>query len=119
MGRTYIQKRKNSIIKSKSHFHTWTCQIIQPRMGDNTYFFTLSESAINAIKKPQLVQKIAALKGKVIVDADISNLCCQISKLNDIISQMHSTNEKIRSELSVVKNFNTKLEEPIINPEEN
>ena len=50
-GRTYIQKRKNSILKSKSNFNTWTSQINQIRMGDNTNLFTLSESAANAIKK--------------------------------------------------------------------
>ena len=72
-------------------------------MGDNTNLFTLSESAINAIKKPELVQKIIALKGKVIVDSDISNLSNQISKLNDTIFQLHSTNEKISSDLLVVK----------------
>ena len=88
-------------------------------MGDNTYLFTLLESAIKAIKKPELVQKIIALKGKVIVDADISNLCRQISKLNDTISQLHSRNEKNRSELAVVKNVNTKLEERIISLEKN
>ena len=84
-GRTYIQKYKNSILKLKSHFPTWTCQIIQIRMGDNTSLFALSESAINAIKKAELVQKIIALKGKVIADTDISNLCSQILKLNDRI----------------------------------
>ena len=71
-------------------------------MGDNSNLFSLSESTISAIKKPELVQKIIALKGKVIVNADISNLCSQISKLNDTLSQLHSTNEKIRSELAVV-----------------
>ena len=90
-GRTYIQKCKNSILKSKSHFPTWTCQFGQIRMGDNT---------INAIKKPELVQKIITLKGKVIVDSVISNLCKQISKPNDTISQLHSTNKKI-SDLTV------------------
>ena len=95
----------------------WTslCQI---GMGNNTNLFTLSESAINAIKKPELVQKIIALKGKVIMDSDISNLCNQISKLNDTISQLHSTNEKIRSDLTVVKNVNAKLEEQIISLEQ-
>ena len=78
----------------------------------------MSKSAINAIKKPELVQKIIALKGKVIVDSDISNLCNQISKLNDTISQLHSTNEKIRSDLTVVKNVNAKLEEQIISLEQ-
>ena len=112
-GRTYIQKRKNSILKSKSHFPTWTSQLGQIRMGDNTNLFTLSKSAINAIKKPELVQKIIALKGKVIMDSDISNLCNQISRLNDTISQLHSTNKKITSDLLVVKNVNAKLEEQI------
>ena len=95
----------------------WTslCQI---GMGNNTNLFTLSESAINAIKKPELVQNIIALKGKVIMDSDISNLCNQISKLNDTISQLHSTNKKIRSDLTVVKNVNTKLEEQIISLEQ-
>ena len=87
-------------------------------MGDNTNLFTLSESAINAIKKPELVQKIIALKGKVIVDSDISNLCNQISKLNDTISQsqLHSTNQKV-SDLTNAKNVNAKLEEQIISLE--
>ena len=110
-GRTYIQKRKNSILKSKSHFPAWTCQNNQIRMGDNTNLFTLPESAINVIKKPELVQKIIALKGKVIMDSDISDLCNQILKLNDTITQLHSTNEKTRSVLAVVKNVNTRLEE--------
>ena len=65
------------------------------------------------------MQKIIALKGKVIVDADISNFCSQISRLNDTISQLHSANEKIRSEMAVVKIVNTKLEERIITLEKN
>ena len=88
-------------------------------MGDNNNLFTFSESAINAIKKPGLVQKIIVLKGKVIMDSDISNLCNQIPKLNDTITQLHSTNKKIRSELAVAKNVNTKLEQQIINLEKN
>ena len=65
------------------------------------------------------MQKIVALKRKVIADAGVSNLCNQISKLSDTISQLHSTNEKIRSELVVVKNVKTKLEERIICLEKN
>ena len=60
-----------------------------------------------------------ALKGKVIVDSDSYNLCKQRSKLNDTISQLHSTNGKIRSKLAVVKNVNTKLEERTISLEKN
>ena len=88
-------------------------------MGDNANLFILSESAINAIKKPTLVQKIIALKEKIIVGSDISNLCNQISKLNDAISQLHSTKEKIKSELVVAKNVNRKLEERITSLEKN
>ena len=99
------------------HFPLWACQFGQIRMGDNTNLFNLSESAINAIKKPQLVQKIIALKGKVIMDSDISNLCNQISKLNDTISQLHLTNKKIRSDLTVAKNVNAKMEGRIISLE--
>ena len=115
----YIQKLKNSILKSKSHFPMWTSHFGQTRMGDNTNLFTLSESVINVMKKPELVQKIITLKRKAIVDSDTSNLCNQILKLNDTISQsqLHSTNKKIIIDLTVVKNVNTKLEERIISLE--
>ena len=79
-------------------------------MGDNTTLSNLSESAINATKKPELVQKITALKEKVIVDTDISNVCNKMSKLIDTISQLHSTIKRIRSELAVLKNVDSKLE---------
>ena len=88
-------------------------------MGGNTNLFTLTELAINSVKEPELVRKIIALKEKVIMDSDMSNLCNQISKLNDTITQLYSTNEKIRSELAVVQNVNKKLEERIINLEKN
>ena len=49
------------------------------------------------------------------MDSNIFNLCNQILKLNDTISQLHSTNETIRSELlPVLKNVNTEMEERII-----
>ena len=53
------------------------------------------------------------------MDSDVSNLCSQISKLNDTILQLHSTNEKIINELAVAKNGNTKLEKRIISLEKN
>ena len=95
-------------------FSIWSNQNVG---GNTNWFIHQNQLAINAIKKPELVQKIIALKGKVIVDSDISNLCNQILKLNDTISQLHSPNEKIRSDLTVVKNVNAKLEERIISLE--
>ena len=88
-------------------------------MGDNTNLLTLSKSAINAIKKPELVQKIIPLKERLSWILIYQNRCNQISKLNDTISQLHCTNEKIRSELAVLKNINTKMEERIIKLEKN
>ena len=64
----------------------WACQIYQMIMDDNANLFILSESAMNAIKKLELLRKILALKGKFIVDSGISNLCNQISKLNETIT---------------------------------
>ena len=84
-------------------------------MGDNTNLFTLSELAVNAIKKPELVQKIIALKGEVIMDADISNVCNQISKLNNTVSQLYSANEKIRSDLRHANSPDFSRRLPIIN----
>ena len=51
------------------------------------------------------------MKVKAFADSDISKLFNQMCKLNETISQLHSTNEKIGSELVVVKNVNFKLEE--------
>ena len=56
------------------------------QMDDNTNLFILTESAINAIKKPDQLQKVLALKGKFIVDSGISNFCNQISKLNKTLT---------------------------------
>ena len=47
-------------------------------MGGNTKLCTLSESAINARKKPELVHKILALKGKVIVHSYIFKVVIDI-----------------------------------------
>ena len=45
------------------------------------------------------------------MDSDIYNLCNHISKVNETISQLHSTNKNIGSELAIVNNVNSKLEE--------
>ena len=56
-----------------------TCQINQMRMGDNTNLLTLSESAINAIKEPGLIQKIIALKEKVIMGSFVTKYPSTVS----------------------------------------
>ena len=54
------------------------------KMGESsTNVLNLSESALNSLKKSDLVQKILDLKGKVIVDTDLHKLSDQIHKLRD------------------------------------
>ena len=56
------------------------------RMGESsTNVLNLSESALNSLKKSDLVQKILDLKGKVIVDTDLHKLSDQIHKLTEMI----------------------------------
>ena len=55
-------------------------------MGESsTNILNLSESALNSLKKSDLVQKILDLKGKVIVDTDLHKLSDQIHKLTEMI----------------------------------
>ena len=87
-------------------------------MGESgTNILNLSESALNSLKKSDLVQKILDLKGKVIVDTDLHKLSDQIHKLTEMIDQISAENRKLTSELVITKNVNSRLEEKIINLE--
>ena len=44
----------------------------------STNILTLSESALNLLKKSDLVQMILDLKGKVVIDPDLLSGCCSI-----------------------------------------
>ena len=79
--------------------------------------FNLSDSAINGLKKADLVQQIINLRGKVIVDSDLRNLCDQISNLSETITKLATANQQINSELAVVKVVNSKLEKRVIDLE--
>ena len=46
------------------------------------------ESALNSLKKSDLVQKVLDLKRKVIVDTDLHKLSDQIHKLSEAIGQI-------------------------------
>ena len=83
-------------------------------MGESSApFLNYSESALNSLKKSELV-----LKGKLIVDADLHKLSDQISKLKEAIDQISLENRKFRSELVITQNVSNRLEEKIINLEE-
>ena len=89
-------------------------------MGESgTNILNLSESALNSLKKSDLVQETLYLKGKVIVDTDLHKLSDQIYKLTEAIDQISLENRKLTSELVITKNVNSRLEERIINLEKN
>ena len=76
--------------------------------------FNLSDHAISALKKADLVRQIINLRGKVTVDSDLRNLCDQISNLSETITSLATANQQINSELAVIKIVNSKLEKRVI-----
>ena len=83
-------------------------------MAENsTNLFELSFDAINTMKKKDLVSRIEKLKGKVIVDNNIKNLCDQASRLSENLSKIMELNEKLSSQFIVVKKVNTLLEKRV------
>ena len=86
------------------------------KMGEgSSNILNLSKSALNSLKKLDLVQRILDLKGKVIVDTDLDKLSDQVHKLTEKIDQISAENRKLISELVITKNVNSRLEERIIN----
>ena len=75
----------------------------------STNILILSESALNSLKKSDLVQKILDLKEKVVIDADLHKLCEKIERLTESMSQIVAENKII----AIVKNVNRKLEDKI------
>ena len=66
------------------------------------------------MKKTDLVSKIEKLKGKVVVDNNIKNLCDQVSRLSENLAKLMELNEKLSSQFIVVKKVNTLLEKHVI-----
>ena len=85
--------------------------------NDYVNLFELTYDAINAIKKKDLVDYIEKMKGKVVPDAQIQNLCSEIANLSGNVKNLVSTNERLTSELTVVKNVNSILENRVVNLE--
>ena len=89
-------------------------------MGESsTNILNLSESALNSLKKSDLVQENLDLKGKVVVDVDLHKLCEKIERLTTSMNQIVAENKKLLSDIAIVKNVNHKLEEKIIYLEKN
>ena len=73
------------------------------KMADGINLFGMTESAINALKKPEIVKRIIELKNKVVVGEDIKSLCTHIKELRDTVNQLLSKNERLSSDLAIQK----------------
>ena len=79
--------------------------------------FSLLYDAINGMKKKDLVDHIENLKGKIVVGNNIQGLFNQISKLSENVDRLVTANDKLNSELLIVRNVNQNLQNRIINLE--
>ena len=85
--------------------------------GNDVNLLEMSYDDINSMRKKDLVEQIAKMKGKVIFDSYVKDLCNQIEKLTESLNQVTAANEKITSELVIVRNVNVNLENQIVNLE--
>ena len=72
-------------------------------MVDGLYLLDMTESAINALEKLNIVKKIMELKGKVVVGKEIKSLSNHIKELTDAVNQILSKNERLHNDLAVQK----------------
>ena len=75
--------------------------------GNDVNLLEMSYDDINSMRKKDLVEQIAKMKGKVIFDSYVKDLCNQIEKLTESLNQVTTANEKITSELVIVRKMLT------------
>ena len=85
--------------------------------GNDVNLLEIPYDDINSMRKKDIVEKIEKMKGKVIFESHVKDLCDQIEKLTESLNQVTAANEKISSELVIVKNVNVNLENRILNLE--
>ena len=71
--------------------------------------------AINGTKKKYLVYHIENFKEKVVAGNDIQGLFNRISELPESVDRLVTANEKLNSELLIVRNVNQNLQNRIVN----
>ena len=85
--------------------------------GNDVNLLEWSYDDINSMRKKELVEQIQKMKGNVIFDSHVKDLCNQIENLTESLNQVTAANEKITCELIIVKNVNVNLENRIVNLE--
>ena len=69
------------------------------------------------MKKKDFVSEIEKLRGKVVVDNNIKNLCDQVSRLSENLVKVMESNEKLSSQFIIVEKVNTLLEKRVTESE--
>ena len=82
-------------------------------MADGPNLFDMTESAINALKKPEIVKNIMELKDKVKAGEEIKSPCTHIKELTDTVNQLLSKNERLKSDLAIQKTLCGDLEKKV------
>ena len=72
-------------------------------MTDGPNLLDMIESAIYALKKPEIVKKIMELTDEVVVGEEIRSICTHIKELTDTINQLLFKNEILNSDLAIQK----------------
>ena len=88
-------------------------------MPENNFLclFSLSYDVINRMKNKELVDHIENLKRKIVIAKEIPGLFYQNSKLSENVDRLVTANEKLNSELLIVRNVNQNLQNKITNLE--
>ena len=65
------------------------------------------------MKKKDLVNEIEKLKGKVVVENNIKNLCDQVYRFSENFAKLMESNEKLSSQFIAVENVNNLLKKRV------
>ena len=77
----------------------------------------MSHDDINSMRKEDLVEQIEKMEGKVLFDSYVKDICHQTENLRESLNRVTAANEKITSELVIIKNVNVNLENRMLNLE--
>ena len=82
-------------------------------MANGPNLFGMTESAVNNLKKPEIVKKIMELKDKLVFGEEIQSLCTHSKGLADTVNQLLSSTEISNSDFAIRKTVCGNLEEKV------
>ena len=82
-------------------------------MANGPNLFDMTESAVNNLKKPEIVKKIMELKDKLVFGEEIQSLCTHSKELADTVNQLLSSFEISNSDFAIRKTVCGNLEEKV------